>query len=58
MYYLVTKEKYDNPERSGTDGSKAKQDIIKLGAAYKAPQGYGTFGPKPFHDAYGMRFDD
>ena len=58
VYYLVTKEKYDNPERSGTDGSKAKQDIIKLGAAYKAPQGYGTFGPKPFHDAYGMRFDD
>lgn len=57
-WYLVTKDKYENPEKSGTDGYSAKQKIIKLGAKYKAPQGYGSFGPEPFHDAYGMKFDD
>ena len=57
-YYLVTKDKYENPEKSGTDGYFAKQKIIELGAKYKAPQGYETFGSKPFHDAYGQRFDD
>ena len=58
VYYLVTKEKYENPQRVGTDGHFAKQKIIGLGAGYKAPQGYETFGNMPFHDAYGMRFDD
>jgi len=57
-YYLVTSNKYENPEKAGTDGYLAKQKIIELGAEYKAPQGYETFGTKPFHDAYGMRFDD
>jgi len=57
-WFLVTKDKYENPERRGTDGYLAKQRIIELGAKYKAPEGYGTFGPKPFHDAYGMRFND
>jgi hypothetical protein len=58
LYYLVTSRKYENPERPGTDGYNMKQQIIKLGASYKAPPGYETFGRKPFHDAYGMRFDD
>ena len=57
-YYLVTSDKYENPEKRGTDGYLAKQKIIELGAKYKAPPGYETFGTKPFHDAYGMRFDD
>ena len=57
-YYLVTKNKYDNPERAGTDGYLARQKIIELGAGYKAPVGFETFGPKPFSDAFGMRFDD
>ena len=57
-WYLVTKDKYENPEKPGTDGYSARQKIIRLGAKYKAPPGYGSFGPKPFHDAYGMRFDD
>jgi hypothetical protein len=57
-YYLVTEDKYENPERKGTDGYTAKQRIIEIGARYKAPEGYETFGTKPFHDAYGMRFDD
>ena len=57
-YYLVTKNKYDNPDKAGTDGYLAKQKIIELGAGYKAPVGFETFGPKPFSDAFGMRFDD
>ncbi len=58
MYYLVTSNKYESPEKPGTEGYSTKQKIIELGAKYKAPQGYETFGAQPFHDAYGMRFDD
>ncbi|MFC1738086.1 hypothetical protein ACFL1G_03440 [Planctomycetota bacterium] len=60
-YFLVTREKYDNPNREGTNGYEVKQRIVKLGADYKAPEGYETFGGKdrqPFHDAYGMKFED
>jgi len=57
-YYLVTVNKYDNPEKPGTDGYAAKQKIIELGADYKAPAGYETFGSKPFRDAYGKKFDE
>ncbi|MGB7582324.1 MAG: hypothetical protein WBL85_07770 [Sedimentisphaerales bacterium] len=57
-YYLVTKNKYDNPGKVGTDGYLAKQKIIELGAGYKAPAGFETFGPNPFSDAYGKKFDD
>ncbi len=57
-YFLVTTQKYGNPSKSGTDGYLAKQKIINLGANYKAPPGYGSFGPKPFHDAYGKKFKD
>jgi len=57
-YYLVTKDKYENPKKPGTDGYLAKQKIIEFGAQYKASQGYETFGSKPFYDAYGKKFDD
>ncbi|MGD1043465.1 MAG: hypothetical protein ABR913_10465 [Sedimentisphaerales bacterium] len=57
-YYLVTKNKYDNPEKAGTDGNLAKQKIIEIGSGYKAPAGFENFGPKPFSDAFGMRFDE
>jgi hypothetical protein len=57
-YYLVTKNGYDNPDKPGTDGFLAKQKIIELGAGYKAPAGKETFGPKPFKDAFGMRFEE
>ena len=57
-YYLVTRERYENPGREGTDGYVAKQKIIEFGAQYKAPQGYETFAPHFFKDAYGMKFDD
>jgi len=57
-YFLRTVEKYENPGRFGTDGYEARQRIIEIGADYKAPTGYETFGAKPFQDAYGRRFDD
>ena len=57
-YYLVTTEKYQSTERAGTDGYLAKQRIIELGAEYKAPQGYESFAPNFFKDAFGQRFDD
>lgn len=55
MYYLVTTAKYDNPQRPGTDGYRAKQRIVELGAGYEPPPGYGSFD---FKSAYGMKFDD
>ncbi len=58
VYYLVTSEKYKNPERAGTDGYLAKQKITKVGINYKPPPGYRSFGTKPFQDAYGMKFND
>jgi hypothetical protein len=57
-YYLVTKDKYENPAKPGTDGYLAKQKIIELGAKYKAPQGSEAFGSQPFRDAYGKKFDE
>ena len=58
MLYLVTVNKYDNPSRPGTDGYIAKQQIISWGARYKAPQGFETFAPRLFSDAFGKKFDD
>ena len=58
VYFLRTVDKYENPGRFGTNGYYALQRIIECGAEYKAPQGYETFGAKPFQDAYGRRFDD
>ena len=61
FYLVTTMDKYENPDREGTDGYAAKQKIIELGARYKAPQGYETFGAKSFETAYGrygMKFDD
>jgi hypothetical protein len=57
-YYLVTKDKYENPGKPGTDGYLAKQKIIELGAKYKAPPGSESFGSQPFRDAYGKKFEE
>jgi hypothetical protein len=57
-YYLVTGDRYENPQREGTDGYKVRQKIVELGAKYQAPPGYASFGSEPFHDAYGMKFDN
>lgn len=54
-YFLQTVNRYDNPERPGTDGYEAKQKIIEIGKKYKAPVGYETFARHRFSDAYGMK---
>ena len=54
-YLLVTKEWFDNPDREGTDGYRMKESIKKIGAAYKAPEGFERFGTTPFQDVYGMK---
>jgi len=56
-YYLQTQNRYDNPGKPGTDGYKARQKIIEVGAKYKgkAPPGYETFAPNYFSDAYGKK---
>ncbi len=58
-YFLVTRQTYDNPDRPGTDGYAAKQKIVEIGALYKgkAPQGYESFAPRYFSDAYGMKIN-
>ena len=57
-FYLLTKEKYENPMNPGTDGYAARTRIIELGANYVSPPGYDSFGTKPFYDAYGMKSRD
>lgn len=54
-YFLVTKDKLQSPRRAGTDGYAALQRIRRVGADYKAPQGYESFAPNLFQDAYGMK---
>lgn len=54
-YLLVTNGLYNNPENPGTDGSEMKKRIQDLGRGYKAPQGYESFAPHYFSDAYGMK---
>ena len=52
-YFLRTKNRYDNPRTLGTDGYKVLQEIIKIGAKYKAPPGSEPFTQHLFSDAYG-----
>jgi hypothetical protein len=54
-FLLVTKNRFENPEKTGTDGYQMKQTIKRIGAKYKAPEGYERFGSTPFQDAYGMK---
>lgn len=57
-YFLVTAEKYRNPKVIGTNGYYALRRVTEVGIEYKAPPSMETFGPKPFQDAYGRKFDD
>ena len=52
-YLLVTMQRYDNPAKVGTDGYKARQKIIEIGAKYRPPQGssYESVAPRLFSDA-------
>jgi len=52
-WFLQTKNRYDNPGTFGTDGYKARQEIIRVGAEYKAPPNYEPFTQHLFSDAYG-----
>lgn len=56
-YFLQTKNKYDNPGTPGTNGYKALQKIIEVGAKYKgkAQPPFETFAPNFFSDAYGKK---
>ncbi|MHC4117043.1 MAG: hypothetical protein ACYSWO_06015 [Planctomycetota bacterium] len=60
QYFLQTVERYDNPGRPGSDGFKAKLEIIRVGALYKgrAPAGLDPFAPHYFSDAYGRKVED
>ncbi len=54
-FFLVTKDLYENPMKAGTDGAAIKKKITEVGAGYKAPQGYESFAPRLFSDAYGEK---
>jgi len=56
-YFLITRDRYQNTEKPDSDGYKARQKIIEVGAKYKgkAPEGYETFAPNFFKDAYGRK---
>lgn len=56
-YFLVTKNRYANPDRPGTDGYAVKQKITQIGRNYKAPAGYESFAPHFFSDAYGKKIN-
>jgi len=55
-FWLVTRL-CSNPKIPGSDGEKLKQRITEVGALYKgkAPQGYESFAPHYFSDAYGKK---
>ena len=57
-YFLITKDRFES-FGPGSEGYKAKQKIIAAGALYKgqAPEGYETFSPHFFKDAYGKKVD-
>ena len=52
---IISKDKYQNPKREGSDGFLALQRIKKVGINYKAPRDFETFGSRPFQDAYGEK---
>jgi hypothetical protein len=54
-FFLLTVNRFMSPKRSGTDGYYALRKIKQIGAEYKAPPDFETFGEKPFQDAYGMK---
>jgi hypothetical protein len=58
-YLLVTQDRFDNIEKTDSDGSQMKKKIMSIGANYKPPAGSGfeSFGTKPFQDVYGMKTD-
>ncbi|MFA5291805.1 MAG: hypothetical protein WC496_02075 [Phycisphaerae bacterium] len=58
-YLLVTQNRFDGIDKSGTDGYEMKRKIMSVGANYKPPAGSGfeSFGTKPFQDVYAMKMN-
>lgn len=52
--YLVTRDRFENPNRTGTDGHAMLQRIRTIGKRYAVETGDRQFGAEPFQDAYGM----
>jgi len=51
---LVTKGRFENPNRPGTDGYEMRMKIRNVGKRYPAETGDTKFGTEPFQDAYGL----
>ena len=57
-YQLFTVGRFTrDPQTPGTTGYYVLEKIIALGDQYEAPQGYESFAPNKFRDAYGRRID-
>lgn len=54
-FMLITDRGYNNPATPGTDGHAVLERIKQIGAQYRAPEGYESFAPNRFSDAYGMK---
>jgi hypothetical protein len=58
-YFLQTIERFvDNPSNAGTKGYDVIQKIKEIGKSYKAPQGFDSFAPNYFSDAYGKKIEN
>lgn len=53
--FLVTADRFQSPNRRGSNGYRALQLIKKIGLDYKVPAGGKNFGKEPFQDAYPMK---
>ena len=51
---LVTRDRFENPNRPGTDGYEMRMRIRNLGKRYPVETGDTKFGTEPFQDAYGL----
>ncbi len=51
---LITKGRFENPNRPGTDGYEMRMKIKNLGKRYPVETGDTKFGTEPFQDAYGL----
>jgi hypothetical protein len=54
-FMLITDRGYENPATPGSDGYAVLEQIKNIGAQYRAPEGYESFAPNRFSDAYGMK---
>lgn len=54
-YYVVTRDRFDTVNKTGSAGYQLKQKIKQVGANYKAPAGFERFASKPFQDVYGKK---